>query len=271
MSSRSPRVLMYHGVDRISARRDPYGMFVTPTDFRDQVDLLLESGFVPVSEQDYLASIDPVAPTPLPRRAVLLTFDDGYAGLADHAAPVLASYGVPSVLYVPSGLLGGSSDWLEPRHRHALLASEDLAPLAAQGMAIGAHGFDHTDLTTLGAADLDRHTRETKAALESVVRAPVRSFAFPFGEHDAASRAAVRDAGFDAAFAVHDGADRFAISRVDVNAYDTLRTFRFKLRSFYPAARRATERVPLARRIAHGVLGRSTREVHEDPVPAGAR
>lgn len=267
----SALVLMYHGVDRVRAATDPHGMFVTPASFRAQVEQLLEAGFVPVSEQAYL---DGLGGAPLPRRAVLITFDDGYLGVGEHAAPVLASLGVPSVLYVPVGLIGGWSDWLDPGHRHPLMTPGDLRSVRAQGMAVGTHGLDHSDLTTLSDAELRRHTVETRQVLEAVVGDQVRSFAFPYGNHDARARAAVRAAGYRAAFAVHRPVDGYAIRRIDVNASDTMRTFRLKLRRFYPVAWRASDRFPPARRVVHDLLGRAPRDEDEEPariLPARVR
>jgi peptidoglycan/xylan/chitin deacetylase (PgdA/CDA1 family) len=260
---------MYHGVDRVGAARDPHAMFVTPEAFRAQIEHLLESGFVPVSENDYLSGL---CGGPLPRKAVLITFDDGYLGVGEHAAPVLASYGVPSVLYVPAGLLGGWSDWLEPRYRHPLMSPGDLRAVHAQGMTVGAHGLDHTDLRTLSGPELNRHTAETRQALESLVGDEIRSFAFPYGYHDARVRQAVRAAGYRAAFSVHDRSDDFAIRRVDVNALDTMRTFKLKLRPSYPMARDAAGRLPVVRRVAHDLLGRAERDELDDaPVHEGTR
>lgn len=253
--SRPPAlVLMYHGVDEVPAERDPHGMFVTPAAFRAQVERLLEAGHVPVSEREFL---DGLAGAPLPRKAVLITFDDGYVGVGEHAAPFLASLGVPSVLFVPAGLLGGCSTWLEPRYRHPLMSAEEVREVSRQGMAIGAHGFDHSDMTWLSDRDLHRHTAETRAALEAVVGEPVTTFAFPYGTHDRRAREAVRAAGFETAFAVHDAVDDFAVRRVDVNAVDTMRSFRLKLRRIYPAARTATDRVPAVRKVAHDLIGRA--------------
>ncbi len=254
MSRRPVLVLMYHGIDRVPAERDPHGMFVTPAAFRAQVEWMLGAGHVPISERTFLAGL---AGAPLPRKAVLITFDDGYTGVGEHAAPLLASLGVPSLLFVPAGLLGGVSTWLEPRHQHRLMSADDVRDVHRQGMAVGAHGFDHCALTGLVDTDVRRHTVETRAALESVVGEPVRTFAFPYGTHDRRARHAVRAAGYRAAFAVHDAVDDFAVRRVDVNALDTMRTFRLKLRPFYPAARSATDRLPAARRIAHDLLGRA--------------
>lgn len=269
MSRRPVLVLMYHGVDRVPAERDPHGMFVAPAAFRAQVGRLLEAGFVPVAEQVFLAGL---RGGPMPRKPVLITFDDGYTGVGEHAAPFLASLGAPSVLYVPAGLLGGSSVWLEPRHRHPLMTADEVREVARQGMSVGAHGYDHSDLTGLPDCDVRRHTVETKVVLEDVLGAPVRTFAFPYGAHNRRVREAVRAAGYQAAFAVHERVDDFAIRRVDVNALDTMRSFGLKLRRFYPAARSATDRFPAARTFGHGLLGRAPRDGRGDPpVPAGAR
>lgn len=257
MSHPRARVLMYHGVDRVSARRDPYGMFVTPEAFRQQMETLVERGFVPVSEDDYLAAVDGA---PLPRKAVLITFDDGYVGVGEHAVPVLRELGLPSVLYVPADRVGATSDWLEPGLRHPLMGAADLRAVREAGMAIGAHASDHCDLRGLSDADLDVQVGEARRHQESVVGAPVRSFAFPYGHHDERARAAVREAGYAGAFGIYDEADRFAIGRVDVNATDTLRTFRLKLRRMFPALRRASDQVPSLRRRAHDLLGRAPRE-----------
>ncbi|WP_344112748.1 polysaccharide deacetylase family protein [Nocardioides humi] len=260
---------MYHGIERVSSARDPYGMFVAPDAFRQQVEHLLEAGYVPIDETTYAAAL---RGADVPRKAVLITFDDGYVGVGEHAAPILVSLGVPSVLYVPAGLVGGRSDWLAARYRHPLLSAAELREVSAAGMAIGAHGFDHADLTRLGDADLRRQVVETRAELARVVGRPVRSFAFPYGAHDARVRLAVERAGYDHAFAVHDAVPGFANGRVDVNATDTLRSFRIKLHRHYPRARLATDRVPLLRRKAHDLVGRAPRvecDTHEST--GGAR
>jgi len=143
--------------------------------------------------------------------------------------------------------------------------------VSAQGMSVGAHGFDHSDLRTLSGTDVRRHTVETREILQEVLGREVRSFAFPYGHQDARVRAAVREAGYRAAFAVHESVDEFAIQRVDVNAVDTLRTFRVKLSRIYPAARRASDRFPAARRLAHDLLGRARRDDGGAATLAGAR
>jgi hypothetical protein len=51
--------------------------------------------------------IDAVAGrTVLPRRAALITFDDGDRSILDHALPLLEERGIPAAVYVVAGLIG---------------------------------------------------------------------------------------------------------------------------------------------------------------------
>lgn len=265
MTRAAVRVLMYHGVDRVARDRDPHGLFVTPANFRAQMEHLLERGHTPVSEAAFLAATKGAA---LPDKAVLITFDDGLVGVGEHAAPVLDSLGLPSVLYVPTDLLGRHSDWLGDRLHYPLLSADEVRALHGAGMTIGAHGADHSDLTTLGADDLRRQTAQVRADLTDLLGEEVRTFAHPYGYHDARVREAVEAAGYEAAFSVHEPGGRFGIQRVDVNATDTLRTLGVKLHGLYPAARRASRFFPAARRAAHHLLGREPDVVARDEVSA---
>ena len=52
-----------------------------------------------------IVSLDTVLSGRLPRRALLITFDDGYRSFVDTALPVLRRFGLPSVLFVTGATL----------------------------------------------------------------------------------------------------------------------------------------------------------------------
>ncbi len=120
------------------------------------------------------------------RRAVVITFDDGYAENCDFALPLLIQRGIPCTYFVT----------LEPvlkqrpfEHDQALGAApppntvEQLRQLAAAGVEIGAHTRTHADLGRLD--DPRRLYDEVVQAareLEDLLGRPVRRFAFPFGQ-----------------------------------------------------------------------------------------
>lgn len=63
----------------------------------------------------------------LPRRAVLVTFDDAYRDFADLAWPILRRHGVPAALFVPTAYVGytGPVFWWDRLYRCLLESTQD--------------------------------------------------------------------------------------------------------------------------------------------------
>jgi peptidoglycan/xylan/chitin deacetylase (PgdA/CDA1 family) len=81
--------------------------------------------------RDYeFVSLDEVLSGELPRRALLITFDDGYRSVADVALPILRRLGVPSVFFVTGACLERDSLPLDNLLSH-LCASVGLDRLGA--------------------------------------------------------------------------------------------------------------------------------------------
>lgn len=95
-------ILTYHRVDEPGARPDlmPSLVSATPASFAEQMRMLARD-FEPVALRDVVDALD--RPERLPRRAVLVTFDDGYRDFATHAWPALRAAGVPATLFVATG------------------------------------------------------------------------------------------------------------------------------------------------------------------------
>jgi peptidoglycan/xylan/chitin deacetylase (PgdA/CDA1 family) len=95
-------ILTYHRVDDPAARPDlmPKLISATPAAFADQM-AMVSRAFDPVALSDVLDALE--RPERLPSRAVLLTFDDGYADFLEHAWPVLKAASLPATLFVATG------------------------------------------------------------------------------------------------------------------------------------------------------------------------
>ncbi len=98
----SPTILMYHGVDTVPAQQDPDNLFVDPEAFAEQMDALASRGYTVIGEDDLVAWQRGAS---LPRKSIVLTFDDGYRSVMTHAVPVLKQHGFPAICYVSAGLL----------------------------------------------------------------------------------------------------------------------------------------------------------------------
>jgi peptidoglycan/xylan/chitin deacetylase (PgdA/CDA1 family) len=107
----------------------------------------------------------------------------------------------------------------------ALDPDEARALAAGDLIRIGAHSVSHASLPALPSAEARREMAESRAALEQLLSRPVTGFAFPFGDHDAATEALAGDCGFHHACSADPGVvssilDRFRLPRVAVDDWD---------------------------------------------------
>jgi peptidoglycan/xylan/chitin deacetylase (PgdA/CDA1 family) len=94
-------ILAYHRIDELDAEPDldPALLSATPQDFRAQMEVI-SAHYSAISLEEFVAAH--IEGRTLPRRAVLLTFDDGYQDFAARAWPILKSLGLPATLFVPT-------------------------------------------------------------------------------------------------------------------------------------------------------------------------
>lgn len=251
-----PLVLMWHGFGRRTSEQDPYNLFVDEDAFARQLAHLRSRGSTFLDLDGFLEGL---RSRQWPRRSVLVTIDDAYTSTLDVAAPRLRDAGIPALLFVPSARLGRTSDWMPEMSHETLLSASQLANLPAYGIEVGVHGLDHTLLPGLAPDELRRHVEDAREQLAHVLGVRPRCFAYPEGKHDAAARDAVRDAGYDVAFSVHEAGGRWAVPRIDVNGSDTERTFALKCTRWWPVAARVAAATPRLRRLAHRIIGSARR------------
>src|SRR5438105_4129160 len=91
-----PTILMYHRIAH--SEFDPWGIAVEPTRFEQQMTKYKRRRTV-LSLLEFM-HLHPRGT--LPRNAIAITFDDGYACNANVAGPLLASLGFPATFFVTS-------------------------------------------------------------------------------------------------------------------------------------------------------------------------
>ncbi len=235
-----PPVLMFHHVEALPLDPPPLhaNSYLGREEFAARLDALAARGFATLT---LAGAVERHLAGRLPRRAVVLTFDDGCRCFRDHAWPELAARGMTATLFAVAGELGGTNRWdLDAgERREELLGAADLAQLAAAGAEIGCHGLTHRDLTAASAPELARETAGGRTALEGALGRPVVTFCYPYGRLDPGALAAVRAAGYRAAVGIHGhpGArpgDLHALPRMIVNPGDSRFELLLKARGLYP-------------------------------------
>jgi peptidoglycan/xylan/chitin deacetylase (PgdA/CDA1 family) len=136
----------------------------------------------------------------LPRKSVVLTFDDGYKSFYQYAYPILKELGFPATLFVYTDYVGAG--------RNAL-TWEELRFLAAEGFDIQAHSKTHGDLRRRpGESDAEYERRmqvelgEPQVQFERYFGRRPEILAYPYGLQDDDLVQKVKEFGYVVAFTV---------------------------------------------------------------------
>jgi len=215
MSGRfEPLVLCYHAT---SASWDHH-LSVAPRALERQIQLLLARRYRAARAEDLIAGRG---------RLLHITFDDAFESVLD-ALSAVEHLRVPATVFACTGLadrgrpfpawkLSNGTTFRQSDLR--TLDWDSLRDLTERGVEVGSHTVSHPHLTRLSDLELERELRESREHLEAELGRRCRFLAYPFGDHDQRVRAATRNAGYEAAFALPGMAspfDPFRIPRIGI-------------------------------------------------------
>jgi peptidoglycan/xylan/chitin deacetylase (PgdA/CDA1 family) len=215
-------ILMYHVINKAPAGVPNAERWVDKRDCAEERRALRAAGYTAVTLQQAWDGWKRGGP--LPKKPVVLSFDDGYLSHYTNAKPVLRKLGWPGVLYLEIKSIGPGG-----------LTEHQIRSLMNAGWEIDSHTLTHPDLTTLDDAALERELVDSRRKLQERFGVKADFFAYPAGRYDDRVEAATKAAGYRAAVTVDEGIARgsdnpFALKRVRVNASDTAVTLMAKLR-----------------------------------------
>ncbi|MDB4409747.1 polysaccharide deacetylase family protein [Gammaproteobacteria bacterium] len=226
MAQRIP-VLMYHRIGPTHNDRESR-YCLSPGQFAKHMHRLAALGMRSCSLTDFITWLE--QKQALPEGSFLLTFDDGFLGVYEHAAAVLQELGWPATVFLVSRLIGRENDWCKTENpggtTYPLLAREHITTMREMGFTFQSHTRLHPDLTTLSEDDLAEELAGSREDLENMLGEQVRSLAYPYGRFNDHVLNATRTAGYVAAFSTQPGfnrcdVDRYRIRRLDVFGTDT--------------------------------------------------
>lgn len=94
-------ILLYH---HLSETEPESATVLHPDTFARQMALLVENGYQTVTPDECIAFVE--SGTPLPEKAVMITFDDGYGSNYEYAYPILEQYGLDATIFVIGASVG---------------------------------------------------------------------------------------------------------------------------------------------------------------------
>lgn len=238
-----PLVLCYHAV----ASTWPSSLAVPQAVLAQQLGLLHRRGYVGLT---FAEAERRRRDGSLPRRSVVVTFDDGYRSTL-LAVPVLEQLGFPGTVFSVSGWVGsaepmrwaGVETWADGTYRTELvpLTWEELAGLQARGWEVGSHTVTHPVLPELDDARLAAELESSHRTIADHLGV-CETIAYPYGLADGRVARAARAAGYLAACtltSVHDVDEPYRRPRAGIYPSDTGWRARVKLSTTFAAARRS--------------------------------
>lgn len=210
------KVLMYHRVVEHTPDKDSNWHYVSATQFKRQMRLIDKMGFTTITFIDYQLYLQ--GELSLPARPIIITFDDGYLDTYEHAVPILRELGMKAVVFVMGNRKLRQAAWDETgENDHCpLMTNAQLRTLRLYGFEIGAHSMNHSNLVELTNRDVFREVDTSKRQIESVLRQPVYTFAYPYGSVDERVQKIVELAGYSFACGVYTGSPDFGKTELDI-------------------------------------------------------
>jgi peptidoglycan/xylan/chitin deacetylase (PgdA/CDA1 family) len=155
--------------------------YVSEETFVDYLGYLREDGWQMIDLATFIRGL--VSPETLPRRAALLTFDDGYRSILDVALPWLVRFEYPAVLFVPTDYIGGHNHFDSHREPEEEICTwDDLRELERRRVSVQSHGISHRAFSELDPAEQEKELNRSKVELEAGLEKSVEVFSYPYGD-----------------------------------------------------------------------------------------
>lgn len=225
---------MYHKIQG----SDESDLNVLPQAFAQQMKCLKAKGYESITLEKLVQAIQGKAD--LPKRPIVITFDDAYQSVSVNAKPVLDQLDFTATVFVVPQAVGKYNIWDEHKSLPVVpcMSLEELQTLVSDGWEIGSHGLTHRNLTECDKDCMEQEVGGGKLALEKMFGKRIHSFCYPFGAWNAEAAQTVKAAGFLSACAISPGtasvtANNFAFRRIYVKYSDSLGDFKRKISGWY--------------------------------------
>jgi peptidoglycan/xylan/chitin deacetylase (PgdA/CDA1 family) len=217
-----PPVLCYH---RIGGSVELGVTRVAKSVFARQMLTLARAGWKTLTLDQFAERLRPGhSALRTPHSAFLLTFDDGYASLADQAYPILAEAGFTATTFLVTDHIGQLNTWdvQYTRRRLPHLDWSAIERWQARGFDFASHSASHARLTWLDDARLTDELGRSRETLRRRLGATSgRAIAYPFGARDERVERHAQVAGYDLGFGgVRGNGSLLALARVPVYSWD---------------------------------------------------
>ncbi|EYE87550.1 polysaccharide deacetylase [Fervidicella metallireducens AeB] len=210
-------VLTYHRVNYETINTSVPTL--TPEEFDKQMSYLKKHGYNTITAEDLYKYYNNKK-VQLPKKSILITFDDGWKDNYENAYPILKKYNYKATIFLATGKIGTEN----------FMTWDNIREMQDYGISFGGHTVNHVNLKKL---TKDEAYTEIKNSYDDIVTnlkiQPI-SFCYPYGGGDLypSIQRLVKEAGFSMAFGSHNyginskNTNNYAIRRILMPRYRIL-------------------------------------------------
>jgi len=252
--------LMYHRVNtdllkNTSLDRSKINsLVVSVKNFRQQMRYLSRNGYTTISPKQFFNWVK--LNKPLPKKSIIISFDDGYRDNFLNAFPVLKEFGFTATVFICPGIIGKDKKmaWCKDLNiERDMLNEQEIKEMANYGITFGSHTVNHPYLTQIDHKEAEKEIQDSRKMVSDLIGMPIDTFCYPYGDYNKEIKKLVKESGFDMAFTTNPGinnrnTDLYELRRREISARDSLFDFMKKLSGAYDLLHRAIQK---KRKIVH--------------------
>jgi peptidoglycan/xylan/chitin deacetylase (PgdA/CDA1 family) len=220
-------ILTYHEVTENKESKHP-SISLHVRDFEKQICWLSRLGYKSLSMNRFVSCLERGEKPE--RKSVVISFDDGYAGVYQNAIPILKKYSFTGIFFIIEKALRGekratSFDYFTVSQAKDILKS---------GFELGSHSLSHADLSALSSQEQMTEIKESRKRLEEELSFPVEHFCYPLGRFNQETIECVKKAGYRSACSIRMGRnhlkeDLYSLSRIAFSGGISFLQFAYRL------------------------------------------
>jgi len=227
------RVLMYH---KLSLNTND-NLTVSVDMLEKQLLYLKEENYHPITVQQLIEYQYQKAK--LPKKPILLTFDDGYENNYTYLYPLLKKHALKATIFLPVAYLGSLNEWDEGDD--PIMNVEKLKQIDSSLIELGLHSFIHRSYRELTKAELIDDINQCKSILMENSIPYVPAITYPYGDYPREQKRYEQfketllnneiRLGFRIGNRINKipVADPFCIQRIDIKGTDSFSRFKLKI------------------------------------------
>lgn len=226
-------VLMYHNFT--TSVEKAKGLTISGSLFEEQLKYLAANNYVGIHFKDLKAN------NTLPKKSIMLTFDDVTVNQLEIALPLLQKYNFKAVFFIPFAYVGKSDLWNSGTEK--IMTIEQLKSLPANLIELGHHSFEHKRFKSLSKEEIEEDLKKSNQFVKENQLNIVPAIAYPYGSYPKDKnkfqefKTILKENGIQFGLRIGNKISRFPfkepylIKRIDVKGEDSI--FRFKIKLLF--------------------------------------